>query len=145
MKVVAAYLLAVLGGNANPDAAAINKILSSVGIEAKGENVDKLIAQLKGKNVEDVIAEGTKKLAALPAGGAAVASAPAKQEAVKEAPKEDKKKKEEPKEEEDEVSQFFLNYDIYKFQRIWASDFSIKRTSLFCSWQKGQYKNNNKI
>eukprot|EP00697_Spironema_sp_BW2_P010258 gnl/Spiro4/25411_TR12674_c0_g1_i1.p1 gnl/Spiro4/25411_TR12674_c0_g1~~gnl/Spiro4/25411_TR12674_c0_g1_i1.p1 ORF type:complete len:112 (+),score=41.54 gnl/Spiro4/25411_TR12674_c0_g1_i1:160-495(+) len=103
MKVVAAYLLAVLGGNANPDAAAINKILSSVGIEAKAENVDKLIASLKGKNVEEVIAEGTKKLAALPAGGAApAAAAPAKQEAAKEAPKEDKKKKEEPKEEEDE-------------------------------------------
>ena len=131
MKVVAAYLLAVLGGHANPDAAAINKILSSVGIEAKAENVDKLIAALKGKNVEEVIAEGTKKLAALPAGGAAPAAAPAKQEAVKEAPKEDKKKKEEPKEEEDEVS-FIVDFRFLTiFSRIWASVFSIKRTSLF--------------
>merc|ERR1712151_215709 len=107
MKVVAAYLLAVLGGNANPDAAAINKILSSVGIEADAARVEKLVSELKGKKVEDVIAEGSKKLASLPAAGAAApapASAPAKGEEKKEAPK----KKEEPKEEEDEDMGFGL-------------------------------------
>ena len=109
MKVVAAYLLAVLGGNANPDAAAINKILGSVGIEADAARVEKLVSELKGKNVQDVIAEGSKKLASLPAAGAAApapaaSSAPAKGEEKKEAPK----KKEEPKEEEDEDMGFGL-------------------------------------
>jgi hypothetical protein len=35
MKIVAAYLLAVIGGNAAPDAAAVNKILESVGSKVR--------------------------------------------------------------------------------------------------------------
>eukprot|EP01115_Flamella_aegyptia_P002370 TRINITY_DN136405_c0_g1_i1.p1 TRINITY_DN136405_c0_g1~~TRINITY_DN136405_c0_g1_i1.p1 ORF type:complete len:113 (+),score=88.21 TRINITY_DN136405_c0_g1_i1:101-439(+) len=110
MKVVAAYLLAVLGGNANPDAAAINKILGSVGIEADAARVEKLVNELKGKNIQEVIAEGSKKLATLPAAGSAApapaaSSAPAGKQEEK---KEDKKKKEEPKEEEDEDMGFGL-------------------------------------
>ena len=110
MRVVAAYLLAVLGGNTQPDAAAINKILSSVGIEADKEKVEKLISELKGKDINEVIAEGSKKLVSLPSGGGAApvaAAGPAKEE-KKEAPKEEKKKKEEPKEEEDEDMGFGL-------------------------------------
>src|SRR5690348_229182 len=104
MKVIAAYLLAVLGGNASPDAAAIGKILSSVGIEADKAKVEKLIGELKGKNLEEVIAEGSKKLATMPSGGAvapAATGAPASGAPKKEEEKkEEKKKKEEPKEEE---------------------------------------------
>merc|ERR1712151_602177 len=111
MKVVAAYLLAVLGGNANPDAAAINKILSSVGIEADAARVEKLVSELKGKKVEDVIAEGSKKLASLPAAGAAApapASAPAK---VKKRRKPQRRRKNQRK----------------KKMKIWALDCSIKQ------------------
>ncbi|KAL7747686.1 60S acidic ribosomal protein P2 [Sorochytrium milnesiophthora] len=75
MKHIAAYLLAVLGGNESPSAADIKNILSSVGIEADGDQLDKVLAQLEGKNVEDVIAEGLSKLASVPSGGAASGSA----------------------------------------------------------------------
>ena len=58
MRYVAAYLLAVLGGNANPSEADLKKILSSVGIDAEAENLKKVISELKGKSLEEVIAEG---------------------------------------------------------------------------------------
>lgn len=58
MRYVAAYLLAVLGGKASPAAADIEKILSSVGIEADSEKLKKVISQLEGKTVDDLIAEG---------------------------------------------------------------------------------------
>lgn len=59
MRYVAAYLLAVLGGKVSPDQNDIEKILSSVGIEADVEKLKKVIAELKGKNVEDLITQGT--------------------------------------------------------------------------------------
>lgn len=42
MRYVAAYLLAALGGNANPSAKDIKEILSSVGIEADDERLNKV-------------------------------------------------------------------------------------------------------
>ncbi|XP_013881434.1 60S acidic ribosomal protein P2 [Austrofundulus limnaeus] len=78
MRYVAAYLLAALGGNENPDTKDIKKILDSVGIEAEDANMSKVISELKGKNVNEVIASGYGKLASMPAGGAvAVASSAA--------------------------------------------------------------------
>ncbi|XP_070411149.1 large ribosomal subunit protein P2 isoform X1 [Nothobranchius furzeri] len=75
MRYVAAYLLSALGGNENPEAKDIKKILESVGIEADDTRMTKVISELKGKNVNDVIASGYSKLASMPAGGAvAVAS-----------------------------------------------------------------------
>lgn len=127
MKVIAAYLLAVLGGNAQPDASAINKILSSVGIEADSDKVNKLIEELKGKDIQEIIAQGASKLATIPAGGGAAAPAAAASAAPesKEAPKEEKKK-EEPKEESDEVYMNLILKLIYS-SRIWDSDYSTKR------------------
>lgn len=58
MRYVAAYLLAVLGGNTSPAAADVEKILSSVGIEADSERLKKVISELKGKDVEELIAAG---------------------------------------------------------------------------------------
>ena len=58
MRYVAAYMLAALGGNNSPSSADIEKILGSVGIESEGDKVSKVISELKGKNLEDVIAEG---------------------------------------------------------------------------------------
>merc|ERR1712066_76048 len=79
MRYVAAALLAALGGG-EPSAANIKSILSSVGIEADAEKVDKVVAELAGKNIEELIAEGTTKLGSMPSGGgggAAPADAPA--------------------------------------------------------------------
>lgn len=42
MRYVAAYLLAALSGNENPDAKDIKKILDSVGIEANEERMSKV-------------------------------------------------------------------------------------------------------
>lgn len=59
MRYVAAYLLAVLGGKASPAAADLEKILSSVGIESDSEKLKKVISELAGKSVEDLITQGT--------------------------------------------------------------------------------------
>lgn len=78
MRYVAAYLLAVLGGNASPSNADLEKILSSVGVEVDAARVTKIIGELKGKSIEELIAQGREKLSSMPAGGgAAAAAAPA--------------------------------------------------------------------
>ena len=105
MRYVAAYLLAVLGGASEPSAENINTILSSVGIEADKDRVEKVIAALKGKDVNALIAEGKGKLAAIgPAVGSApsTGSAPAKAEEKKEDKKEDKKDDKKKKDDDDE-------------------------------------------
>ena len=100
MKVIAAYLLAVLGGNASPDAAAINKILDSVGASAEGEEVDRFLGEVSGKNIWTVVADGTAKLASAPTGGAAV-SAPTGGVAPVSSGAAEEKKEEEKKQESD--------------------------------------------
>jgi len=69
MRHVAAYLLAVLGGNNSPSAADLKGILSSVGVEANGNSLDVVIKNLKGKSVNELIEEGQALLANVPAGG----------------------------------------------------------------------------
>lgn len=58
MRYVAAYMLAVLGGKQSPTADDIKKILGSVGIEANDAKMKKLIADLSGKTIDALIAEG---------------------------------------------------------------------------------------
>jgi len=99
MKYVAAYLLANLGGNKNPSADDLKKILSSVGIEGDNARIEAVIAELKGKKVDEVIAAGSEKLASVPSGGAAAApaaaaAAPAAAAAAPAAAKKEEKKEE---------------------------------------------------
>merc|ERR1711988_2067389 len=57
MKVLSAYLLAVVGGNQSPTQADISTILESVGIKLTDEDstqLDTLIASFEGKSVEEV-------------------------------------------------------------------------------------------
>ncbi len=54
MKHIAAYLLLQLGGNASPSASDITELLSTVGIEAESERVEKLISELEGKDIAEV-------------------------------------------------------------------------------------------
>ncbi|KAI9076223.1 hypothetical protein K1719_041796 [Acacia pycnantha] len=79
MKVIAAYLLAVLGGNAVPTADDLKHILGSVGAEADNERIELLLSEVKGKDITELIASGREKLASVPGGGGgvAVAAAPA--------------------------------------------------------------------
>lgn len=69
MKVVAAYLLAVLGGNINPSSEDVKSILSSVGVDADDDKVGFLLSQLEGKDITEVIASGREKFASVPSGG----------------------------------------------------------------------------
>ncbi|XP_073526306.1 uncharacterized protein [Phyllobates terribilis] len=77
MKVVAAYLLAVLGGNTCPSAEDIKNILGSVGAEADDDRIELLLSQVKGKDITELIACGREKLASVPSGGGGVAVAAA--------------------------------------------------------------------
>jgi large subunit ribosomal protein LP2 len=54
MKHLAAYLLIALAGNESPSAADVKGVLSSVGIDADSERLDKLIAELQGKDLQEV-------------------------------------------------------------------------------------------
>merc|ERR1712142_967863 len=104
MRYVAAYLLSSLGGNTAPSAKDIKKILESVGIEADETRMEKVISELHGKNVDEVIAQGYGKLASMPAGGAvAVASSAAAGE----------EKKEEKKEESEEGSDDDMGFGLF--------------------------------
>ena len=70
MKYIAAYLLAQAGGEAAPNKAKITAILESVGIQVDEKAVDALLEKLNGKNIEELIKEGSEKLAVV-GGGAA--------------------------------------------------------------------------
>lgn len=54
MKHLAAYLLLTLGGNEAPSGDDVKKVLDSVGIEADSERLDKLVSELKGKDINEV-------------------------------------------------------------------------------------------
>ncbi len=54
MKHLAAYLLLGLGGNTSPSASDVKGVLESVGIEADDDRLDKLISELKGKDLAEV-------------------------------------------------------------------------------------------
>ncbi|CAI0544241.1 unnamed protein product, partial [Linum tenue] len=69
MKVVAAYLLAVLGGNSSPTAEDLKKILGCVGADADEDRIELLLSQVKGKDTTELIAAGMEKLASVPSGG----------------------------------------------------------------------------
>ncbi|WWD21262.1 60S acidic ribosomal protein P2 [Kwoniella shandongensis] len=112
MKLIAAYLLLQIGGNASPSAEDIKSLLEVVGIEAEEDRLSKLISELEGKDINELIAEGSSKLASVPSGGAAAssgagASAAAAGGAAADAPAAEEKK-EEAKEESDDDMGFGL-------------------------------------
>jgi large subunit ribosomal protein LP2 len=107
MKHIAAYLLATLGGNESPKAKDVSKILESVGIEADQDRLNTLLKELEGKSIDELIAQGSSKLASMPSGGAAAPASGSAPAAAAAAPKEEKKK-EEAKEESDDDMGFGL-------------------------------------
>lgn len=111
MKYAAAYLMAVLGGNATPTEKDLKHILSAVGIEAEDEPLNALLKNAKGKCTHEIIANGLKKLQSMPAGGVGgKAAAPASAAKGGEAPaaKVEEKKEEVKEESEDEDMGFSL-------------------------------------
>ncbi|CAK4083593.1 unnamed protein product [Aphanomyces euteiches] len=97
MRHVAAFLLVVLGGNATPSFADVEKVITAVGGEVDSERLEALLKEVEGKDVYELIAAGQAKLATVSVGGGAASSgaaaAPAGGAAAAPA-------KEEPKEEE---------------------------------------------
>merc|ERR1719464_2699208 len=100
MKHIAAYALLVLGGNNDPSAADVSKVLKAAGATADDDKVKALCEALKGKQFHELVAEGSAKLGSMgsgsgapAAGGAAAGGAAAK--------KEEKPKEEEPEEDVD--------------------------------------------
>ena len=54
MKYLAAYLLLALAGNESPSSADIKAVLSSVGIDAEGDRLEKVVSELQGKDLNEV-------------------------------------------------------------------------------------------
>ncbi|KAF2634661.1 ribosomal protein 60S [Massarina eburnea CBS 473.64] len=110
MKYLAAYLLLGLGGNASPSASDIKTVLESVGIDADSERLDKLLAELKDKDINELISEGSAKLASVPSGGGGGGAAAASGGAAAGGAAEETKaeEKEEEKEESDDDMGFGL-------------------------------------
>ena len=75
MKHIAAFALLVLGGNANPSAADVTKLLKASGVEADADKIEKMIAAFDGKNFHEMVAGGLAKMATMGGGPAAGGSA----------------------------------------------------------------------
>ena len=95
MKLLAAYVLLLLGGNATPSADDVTNLITSVGGEVDAEQLTALLGDLEGKDIHELLAKGDSDLkscvgAAAPVGGAAPAAGGAA-----EAPKAAEKPKEE--------------------------------------------------
>ncbi|KAB5541672.1 hypothetical protein DKX38_014670 [Salix brachista] len=111
MKVVAAYLLAVLGGNTCPTAEDLKNILGSVGADADDDRIELLLSNVKGKDITELIASGREKLASVPSGGGVAVSsgaAPAAGGGAAPAAEAKKEEKVEEKEESDDDMGFSL-------------------------------------
>ena len=95
MKHIAAYLLLVLGGNESPSAEDVQKALSSVGVEVDDSVLSKLIADLDGKSLSELLEEGSGLLAKFGGGGGGGGGggneedAPVAEEKVEEKPEEE--------------------------------------------------------
>ncbi|KAL6444298.1 60S acidic ribosomal protein P2 [Cataglyphis hispanica] len=111
MRYVAAYMLAVLGGKASPSQNDIEKILSSVGIETDAEKLKKVISELNGKSIDELIAKGREKLSSMPVGGAAAVGAAAAPAAA--APVEEKKEEKKPAKEESESEDDDMGFGLF--------------------------------
>ncbi|KAI0461704.1 60S acidic ribosomal protein P2 [Komagataella kurtzmanii] len=75
MKYLAAYLLLQQGGVQTPSAEQISDLLQTVGSEVDESRLSVLLKELEGKDISELIAEGSSKLASVPSGGAAAAGA----------------------------------------------------------------------
>ncbi|KAK1614071.1 hypothetical protein QYE76_019588 [Lolium multiflorum] len=104
MRFVAAYLLAILGGNASPTKDDVRAILGSVGAEVDEAKLEMLFKEVGGKDLPALIAAGREKLA-FASRGAAAAATPA---AAAAAAAEEKVEEKEEEEDEEDLDMFSL-------------------------------------
>merc|ERR1712224_604806 len=101
MKVISAYMLAVVGGNAKPSVADCKKILSSVGIDLDDDSnkrLEELVEEMSGKELAEVLEAGQEKLKTVPGGSGGGAPAPGAPAAGGDAPAAAKEESEEEEE-----------------------------------------------
>ena len=90
MKHIAAFALLVLGGNANPSAADVEKVLKDAGAKPDSDKVASMIKAFEGKDFNELVASGLSKMASMGSAGPAAASAgPAASAAPEEVKKEE--------------------------------------------------------
>lgn len=77
MKYAAAYLIAVLVGKESPSASDMQKILESVEAGYDSAVAEKLVTELGGETIHEVVAAGKEKLNSFGGGGGGVAVAAA--------------------------------------------------------------------
>merc|ERR1712159_803125 len=72
MKVISAYMLAVLGGNEKPGVSDVKKIISSIGAEMSEDDnrrLEELVEEMVSKDLNEVLEAGHAKLKTVPGGG----------------------------------------------------------------------------
>ena len=89
MKHIAAFALLVLGGNANPSAADVEKVLKDAGAKPDSDKVASMITAFEGKDFNDLVASGLAKMATMGSAGPAAAAGPAATAAPEEEKKEE--------------------------------------------------------
>ncbi|KAI3975476.1 hypothetical protein MKX01_016569 [Papaver californicum] len=113
MKVIAAYLLAVLGGNKEPSSEDIKDILGSVGAaDDADERIQLLLSQVKGKDLAQLIACGREKIAVCGGGAPTEVNAIGDGGAVAEQNKEDKVEEKIDENSDDDM----MPFDIFGFE-----------------------------
>ena len=75
MKHIAAFALLVLGGNENPTAADVEKLLKAAGVTPDSEKIEKMIASFEGKKFNEMVEGGLAKMATMGSAGPAAAGA----------------------------------------------------------------------
>jgi large subunit ribosomal protein LP2 len=95
MKVIAAYMLCVLGGNDAPSADDIKKVLSAVAVEADDAAITLFLGKVEGKVLAEVIEAGKAKLSKFGGGGGGGGSGAAAGDAAAEVVEEEKEEEEE--------------------------------------------------
>ena len=100
MRHLAAYILLVCGGNASPSAADVTNVLSQAGIEVDTERLEKLVAELAGKDINELVELGKEKLMPVGSGGGGGGGGAAAPAAAAGGAPAAEKKAEKPKEEE---------------------------------------------
>jgi large subunit ribosomal protein LP2 len=98
MKHMAVYMMLVLGGNATPSKADIEKALSAVGIESDDTRLSALMKEMEGKDLNELVTAGKERLAKFGSGGGGGGGGGAGG-----APAAEEEKVEEPEEEEAEI------------------------------------------
>jgi large subunit ribosomal protein LP2 len=96
MKELAVYMMLVLGGNASPSKDDVTSALSAVGLTADSPRLEKLLSDLEGKDLGELMASGKDMLVTFGGGGGGggggsggATAAAAEEEKVEEPPEEE--------------------------------------------------------